>query len=669
MNKHCINYITFTNSTLVFSLPFSIMKFNFIVLSLLLFSPSVLCVWITDYYPQEYEVGVTIPIKANSMVSEAHPNEPLDYYSLAFCEAHKSKIKAARRAENLGEILIGDKVLPTMYNVDMKVDRKKVTACVMNYNKKDIELFKELISKKYKVRWLMDSLPNLQPLDLEDKEGNHKVVLYEQGFDLGYLPENSSTASSEVYVYSHVYVEINFHDSRIVGFHTLPSVPILLQATNSSNNNTIEWTYSVKWKETTQPWGSRWDVYGLNNTEGKSVYIISTLTSLFFIFIVSMYLKRRLGNRILRNLGMDKTHMSIEQLSDDVFYVSVENRSSGCKEGRDVGDYDNIDFERDTVACWTLLRNEIYHPPRMPELMCALVGSGVQILTILLTTALLAMLGILYAAHRGLLINCIMITFFLTSGVNSFVSAWLYNSMVLKRRDDIANFLTSFFIFPVLLLLIIFPVNIILQHRHAASSIYWSTLGIIIFGWLSISLFTSSAGYYLGKTRKVTHLRVSNFPRPIPVSKTTQGCRPHLARIAIGVASFSILWMPLKFIYMSVWGTMFYQLYALQWISMLLWLFFTTELCIAYIFWQLNAENYHWWWSSYFTGISVALPTLMYSIIYYAMNSDITSFASVVIYFGYALVFSLVIMLLSGSVCFLASFFFIKRTYVLHKVA
>lgn len=628
-----------------------------------LFVAAANAVWITDYYPQEYEVGANIPIKANSMVSELHPNEPQDYYTLDFCAPKKDKIRAARRAENLGEILIGDKVLPTLYSVDMKVDRKRLLACNKTYGDAELQLFKDMIVKKYKVRWLLDSLPNLQPLNLKDRGGNHEVVLYEQGVDIGYVTsatDDSSTSDEKaVYLYTHVNIEIDFHGKRIVGFRTLPDEA---QRLHNAANNSVQWSYSVKWRSSEQQWGSRWDVYGMNNDEGKSVYIFSTLSSLLFIFIAGMYLKRRLGKRILRNLGMDRSYMSIQQVSEEVYSVSVnsEEANTACSDG--------IDLDRDCVAAWTLLRDQIYFPPKAPELLCALVGAGVQMLVILFVTALLAMLGILYAAHRGLLLNCIIISFFLTSGVNSFVSAWLYKSLSLRRRDDVANFITSFFLFPLLLLIIIFPVNIMLQHRRASSSIYWSTLGIIIFGWLSISLFTSSMGYYLGKTRSVTHLRFGLFYRSVPNSAATAGPLPHLLRLVVGLASFAVLWIPLKFIYMSIWGTAFYQLYTLQWLSVVLWLFFTTELCIAYVFWQLNSENHRWWWCSYLTGASVGLPALIYSIVYYALNSDITSFASLVIYFGYTMVFSLIATLLSGSICFLASFFFIRRIYMLCKV-
>lgn len=627
--------------------------------------------WITDYYPQEYDVGAVISVKANSMMSEQHPNEPQDYYSAPFCEAGKRTIQAARRAENLGEILIGDKVLPTPYSVEMKVERAKLQVCSRSYNANQIKRFRELVSRGYRVRWLLDSLPNLQPLKLKDKAGTHHVTIYEQGFDLGYLASNDSSSSHSVYVYSHVEVEVEYHGRHIVGFRTLPTQPVLLHTTHDEQD-TVDWSYSVKWVSSEKQWGSRWDVYGLHNTESKSVYLMSTLTSMVFILLLTLYLRRKLGHRILQNLGMTRSSMCVQQVSENLYSVSLDPVVSAAEELKaeqeEAEGYDEIDLEKDTVAPWMLLRNMIYLPPRAPELLCAVIGAGIQILVIVLTIALLAMLGIVYAAHRGLLVNCIVVTFFVTAGVNSFVSSWLYKSLVLSRRDDILNFVLSFTLLPVLLLLIIFPVNIMLHHKNAASSIPWLTLGMMIFAWLAISFFTACVGYYLGKNKSVTHLRTTKYEQSVPVSIATRGVLPHLARIGLGFASFLVLWIPLKFIYMSIWGTLFYQLYTLQWVSMLLWLFFSMELCILYVFWQLNAENHKWWWCSYLAGISVSLPSLLYSLLYYAVSSDITSFGSLVIYFGYALLFTLLISLLCGSVCFLGTLFFIRRSYAMFKI-
>lgn len=640
-----------------------------IILLLLLLKCSV-AVFIDDYYPQEYEKGRKISIKANSMISNLHPNEPQDYYDLNFCEPNKKDVRAARRAENLGEILIGDKVLPTLYYVEMKVDRKQLQVCNKSYSEADISVFRRFVKDRYRVRWMLDSLLNLQPLNLKDDRGSHKMSLYEQGYDIGYLPddlcdseetgelhENCQHDETSVYVYSHVNIEVDVHGNRIVGFRTVPSYPILLK----SEKDIVVWTYSVKWKETDQEWGSRWDVYGLNNTESKSVYMISTLLSMFFILLISIFLRQRLDKRILKSLNINRDQYQIRELQENVHIVTEELEDISL-------DTVTQDEERDKVPGWMRIAGQVYYPPCCPELLCALVASGIQTLIIIVFTAFLALLGIVYAAHRGLLLNCIMISFFITSSVNGYVSAWLYKSMALPKRDDISNFITSFFLFPILLLLIIFGVNIMLQHKHASSSIYWSTLGFIIFAWLCISFFTFSMGYYFGKSRPVKRLDRDKFYSNVPISSATEGPLRHMVRLGIGFLSFTTLWIPLKFIYMSIWGNMFYQLYALQWVSVLLWLFFTTELCLAFIFWQLNEENHRWWWESYATGISVTLPTILYSVVYYALNSDITSFSSLVIYFGYTAVFSLIIMLLSGSICFLASFFFVRRVCSLFKV-
>lgn len=640
-----------------------------LLLSVFLFAvaPEAAAVFINDYYPQEYEVGSRIPIKANSMISSLHPGEAEDYYALNFCRPHSDKIKNARRAENIGEILIGDKVLPTLYVVEMRIDRERLEVCNKSYSHSDIELFKKFVHAKYRVCWMLDSLPNLQPLDLKDELGSHRLSMYEQCYDLGYASDSecseSSCSSGTAYLYSHVTITVNFHDSRIVSFYTVPSKPLPLQDSKLD----VEWTYSVKWREVELRMGSRWDVYTTATAAERSVYLMSTLGSMLLIFFAGFYLRYKLGRRIMKNLSDGRTNYECMELKEGVHIVSIDVELQDITVSSDIQQQQQQSDLSDELPGWIQVSGNVYFPPSCPELLCALVASGIQLIVIILFTALLALLGIVYAAHRGLLVNCIIISFFVTSSVCGYVSAWLYKSMALRRRDDIINFLISFFLFPLLLLFIIFIVNLLLRSRHSSSGVYWTTLGFIVFSWLCISFFTFTMGYFLGKRQRVTILQTDRIMRRVPESRAT-GSLHHVVRIGLGILSFVTLWIPLKFIYMSVWGSMFYELYALQWVSILIWLFFTAELCIAYVFWQLNAENHRWWWSSYATGIAVTLPTLLYSITYYALNSDITSFVSIVIYFGYATVFCIVVMLLSGSVCFLASYFFVKRVCVLFKV-
>ena len=77
----------------------------------------VICATTSAFYlpgvaPKEYIDGEEVPLKVNKLVS-AKTQLPYPYYSLAFCQPDEIK----DMAENLGEILMGDKIENSPYVV------------------------------------------------------------------------------------------------------------------------------------------------------------------------------------------------------------------------------------------------------------------------------------------------------------------------------------------------------------------------------------------------------------------------------------------------------------------------------------------------------------------------------------------------------------------------
>lgn len=63
--------------------------------------------------PKEYVDGETVPLKVNKLVS-SKTQLPYTYYSLPFCTPKEGVLDMA---ENLGEILLGDKIENSPYIV------------------------------------------------------------------------------------------------------------------------------------------------------------------------------------------------------------------------------------------------------------------------------------------------------------------------------------------------------------------------------------------------------------------------------------------------------------------------------------------------------------------------------------------------------------------------
>jgi transmembrane 9 superfamily member 2/4 len=80
------------------------------------------------------------------------------------------------------------------------------------------------------------------------------------------------------------------------------------------------------------------------------------------------------------------------------------------------------------------------------------------------------------------------------------------------------------------------------------------------------------------------------------------------------------------------------------------------------------AEDYNWWWRSFLTSGSSALYLFGYAIVYFVTKLEITLPSSVALYFGYMAMASWVFFLLTGSIGFVATLFFVTKIFSVVKV-
>lgn len=137
-------------------------------------------------------------------------------------------------AENLGEILSGDKIETSAYSVNMRVDAYCKIVCKRTYNKEELQLFSSAVDDEYRVNWLLDALPAATkyytvstPGDTNGKEGY--VEHYEKGFPLGFVgsTEIEKSQVGTKYIHNHLILKVFYHEepqkmnsvaTRVVGF-------------------------------------------------------------------------------------------------------------------------------------------------------------------------------------------------------------------------------------------------------------------------------------------------------------------------------------------------------------------------------------------------------------------------------------------------------------------
>jgi transmembrane 9 superfamily protein 2/4 len=128
--------------------------------------------------PYEYKDSEKIDLKVNKL-SSTKTSLPFEYYHLPFCEPDT----VVNSNENLGEILRGDRIESSLYELSMKHDEYCKLLCpAADYSHEEIGVFAERIMEEYRVNMIIDNLPAATKfLDMDQN------TVYSLGFPLGFV--------------------------------------------------------------------------------------------------------------------------------------------------------------------------------------------------------------------------------------------------------------------------------------------------------------------------------------------------------------------------------------------------------------------------------------------------------------------------------------------------
>merc|ERR1711998_695832 len=141
--------------------------------------------------------------------------------------------------------------------------------------------------------------------------------------------------------------------------------------------------------------------------------------------------------------------------------------------------------------------------------------------------------------------------------------------------------------------------------------------------------------------------------------------QPASAVMVGGILPFGAVFIELFFILSSIWLHQYYYVFGF----LLLVLIITcAEITIVMCYFQLFAEDYHWWWRSFLTAGCSGLYLLLYSVYYMFTKMHMTRGVSILLYVGYMTIASYSFFTLTGTVGFHACWFFVRTIHAAVKV-
>ncbi|RZF33981.1 hypothetical protein LSTR_LSTR006897 [Laodelphax striatellus] len=612
-----------------------------------------------------------VPLYVNRLNTEESVI-PYEYHHFDFCQTDESKSPA----ENLGQVVFGERIRNSPYQIEFKKDEECREVCKKTYiggnaeSEGKLSLLKKGMSLNYQHHWIVDNMPVTWCYTLDNGQQYCST-----GFPMGcYVGERRKPEDicmigkmynkpNTFYIFNHVVLTVTYHSGegeewggsfqgnggRIVSVKVVPHSidhskeggckslhPMEIPARKLKNDEKLEIKYSYQvifTKNNTVKWSSRWD-YILESMPHTNIHWFSILNSLMIV----LFLSGMVAMIILRTLH------------------------------KDIARYNQIDSGEDVQEefGWKLVHGDVFRPPRKGMLLSVLLGSGVQVFFMTLVTLAFACLGFLSPANRGALMTCAMVLYVCLGTPAGYISARIYKSFNGEKWKS--NVLLTSMLSPGIVFCLFFVMNLILWQKDSSGAVPFSTLIALLSMWFCVSVPLTFIGSYFGfRKRALEHpVRTNQIPRQIP--EQSMYTQPIPGIIMGGVLPFGCIFIQLFFILNSIWSNQMYYMFGFLFLVFVILVITCSETTILLCYFHLCAEDYHWWWRSFLTSGFTAVYLFIYCVHYFVTKLNIEDLASTFLYFGYTLIMVFLFFLLTGSIGFFACFWFVRKIYSVVKV-
>ncbi|XP_010252919.1 PREDICTED: transmembrane 9 superfamily member 12 [Nelumbo nucifera] len=625
-------------------------------------------------YMHTYSTGEKIFAKVNSLTS-IETELPFSYYSLPYCKPPGGIKKSA---ENLGELLMGDQIDNSPYRFRMNINESIYLCTTSPLNEQEVKLLKQRTRDLYQVNMILDNLPAMR---FAMQNG---VKIQWTGFPVGYTPPQGGAD----YIINHLKFRVLVHEYEgsgveiigtgeegmgviseaekktasgfeIVGFEVVPcSVKhdptayskLKMYDTISTINcpgdleksqiireqERVSFTYEVEFVKSDIRWPSRWDAY--LKMEGARVHWFSILNSLMVIFF----------------------------LAGIVFVIFLRTVR------RDLTRYEELDKEaqaqmNEELSGWKLVVGDVFREPNCSKLLCVMVGDGVQITGMAIVTIVFAALGFMSPASRGMLLTGMILLYLFLGIAAGYVAVRLWRTIKGTSEGWRSLSWSAACFFPGIVFVILTTLNFILWGSRSTGAIPISLYFELLALWFCISVPLTLLGGFLGTRAETIQypVRTNQIPREIPARKYPSW----LLVLGAGTLPFGTLFIELFFILSSIWLGRFYYVFGFLLVVLLLLVIVCAEVSVVLTYMHLCVEDWRWWWKAFFASGSVALYVFLYSINYLVFDlRSLSGPVSAVLYLGYSSLMAIAIMLSTGTIGFLMSFYFVHYLFSSVKI-
>ena len=366
-----------------------------------------------------------------------------------------------------------------------------------------------------------------------------------------------------VKLFLHTHFDIHYNGNKVIEINVATDPSRVLDLTAISEGVVpAEFSYSVKWKETTISYEKRLEKYSRFSflKQHLEIHWFSIINSFVTVLLLTGFLATILM-RVLKN---------------------------------DFNKYarDDEDPEEDESG-WKYIHGDVFRFPEYSSTFCAIVGVGTQFLLLMSSIFMLSMIGIYYPYNRGALLTSCLVLYAATAGVAGYSSGVLYKQM--GGSNWVKNNILTAALFCGPLLLVFSVNNSVAWYYGTTAALPFGTICIIVVIWALVTLPLTVLGGIAGKNSKTEFnapTRANKYPREIPALPWYRSTIPQMCMA--GFLPFSAIYIELYYIFASVWGHKVYTIYSILFIVFIILIIVTAFITIALTYFQLAAEDHRW---------------------------------------------------------------------------
>lgn len=567
----------------------------------------------------KYADGAKIPIEVNTVGPYNNPTERYPYYKkLPFCQP------ADPKKAHEGSALAGDRAVTSDYNLYFRVAMDtSATLCTKVLSQNDIKKFIDAIKEDYTFDFFVDGLvaDGFVGEELAKKESYH----------------DHEHADVEYYLFTHWNFNVHYNRQHVISCH-LQTDRTRRQKLSFGEDLAVEFTYSVTWTENNAvSYENRLQYHQRNLIRQQSLEIhwLSIINSLVLVILLVAFLAL-IMTRIVHK--------------DFVRYASVEEN-----------ELDEIDD-----SGWKQVHGDVFRPPPYPMLFSAVIGTGTQLITMTGGVLLLALAGTFYPGNRGAVMTAMILLYAITAGVAGHVSGTLYGQLGGTSWASNAVLTATVFFGPLGLMFMV--LNTIAVAYGSTAALPFSTIFLVIVVWGVVTVPLTVVSSYRARNPEKMEVpcKVNWAAREIPEPACFRSAAVQI--ISAGVLPFTAIYIELHYIFAAVFGHRVYTLYHILCLAFVMLLIVSASITISLTYFQLVAEDWRWWWRSFFSAGSTGGYIFAYALFYYNYRSELSGTLQGSFFFGYTLITSYAFVLMLGSLGWWSSLTFIRHIYSRVKI-